>query len=83
MDAKLTLKLDADVVAAAKQYAQRQGSSLSRVVEALLKTILEVDRDRESAKTSGPAAALYGSVPELADVDAREAVEQYLSDKFD
>ena len=33
MDAKLTLKLDGQVVARAKRYAKKSGQSLSRLVE--------------------------------------------------
>ena len=36
MDAKLTLKLDAQVIAKAKQYARRRKISLSRLVESYL-----------------------------------------------
>ena len=37
MDAKVTLSFDADVIAKAKTFAARQGISLSRFVEVLLR----------------------------------------------
>jgi len=49
MDAKLTLKLDAEVIALAKEYAKEQNRSLSRIVENYLKLLAsrEVDSNKE------------------------------------
>ncbi len=41
MDTKLTLKLDKQVIDKAKAYAAAQQRSLSRLIEAYLKTLVE------------------------------------------
>lgn len=41
MDAKLTLKLDKEVIEAAKKYAADQGQSLSRMIENYLRFITD------------------------------------------
>ena len=41
MDAKLTLKLDEDVIRKSKKYAKNKDISLSRLIENQLKLILE------------------------------------------
>lgn len=40
MDAKLTLTVDADIVAAAKRYAARQDTSVSQLVEDYLASLV-------------------------------------------
>ena len=40
MDAKLTLKLDKDVIDRAKEYASSQNRSLSRLIESYLKSLI-------------------------------------------
>jgi hypothetical protein len=44
MDAKLTLKLDKHVIDRAKEYASSHKRSLSRMIEAYLKTLIEKEK---------------------------------------
>ena len=41
MDAKVTLSFDASIVEEAKAYAERQGISLSRLTEILLRRVVQ------------------------------------------
>jgi predicted HicB family RNase H-like nuclease len=41
MDAKLTLKLNKKVIDRAKRYAEKQGNSLSRIIENYLESITD------------------------------------------
>jgi hypothetical protein len=45
---KLTLSVDADVVAAAKRYADEHGTSVSALVENLLDAIVRIDQRKGS-----------------------------------
>lgn len=47
MDAKLTLKLDKDVIERAKEYASLHNKSLSRMIEFYLKSLI----DKENSTT--------------------------------
>lgn len=52
MDAKLTLKLDKEIIELAKQYVKKNGTSLSKFIEEILrKKIIE---DEEMATYSMP-----------------------------
>ena len=44
MDAKLTLKLDKQVIENAKDYASSQKRSLSRLIESYLKSLVNTDK---------------------------------------
>jgi hypothetical protein len=46
MDTKLTLKLDKQVIDRAKAYATSQKRSLSGIIEAYLKTLIERDKTK-------------------------------------
>ena len=43
MDAKITLSFRADVIQKAKEYAEKQGTSLSRLTENLLSRLIRED----------------------------------------
>lgn len=48
MDTKLTLKLDKFVIEQAKEYASSHKKSLSRIIEAYLKSLITQDKERDS-----------------------------------
>lgn len=80
MDSKLTLKLDQAAIERAKQYAEKRGVSLSRMVETYFLSLVERDE--------APAPQPTGVVAELAgilagkDVDtSREERARYLARK--
>ncbi len=47
MDTKLTLKLDKDVIDRAKEYAASNKRSLSRIVEAYLRSLTNEDKSQD------------------------------------
>jgi hypothetical protein len=47
MDAKLTLKLDKEIIQKSKKYAKEKGISLSRLIESHLKALTEFSEKKE------------------------------------
>ncbi|HEV8580336.1 MAG TPA: DUF6364 family protein [Thermoanaerobaculia bacterium] len=81
MDAKLTLKLDSEVIKKAKAYAEDRGESLSRMVESYF---LGLTQDDEKVEPRGGVAELAGLLggTEIADQDEKEAYAEYLTKKY-
>ncbi|MBB4801230.1 hypothetical protein HNP37_001269 [Flavobacterium nitrogenifigens] len=83
MDAKLTLKLDKDVIEKAKIYAAGHKHSLSLLIENYLKTIIEKDKFEENREISSFVKGLSvgkGETPE--DFDYKKDRQNYLSEKY-
>ncbi|MCI9844218.1 DUF6364 family protein [Flavobacterium pectinovorum] len=85
MDAKLTLKLDKDVIEKAKIYAAEHKHSLSFLVENYLKTITKIEDigNAEELEISSFVKSFTmgnGSVPE--DFDYKKARKEYLTEKY-
>lgn len=59
MDSKLTLKLDKDVIEKAKRFADRRGTSLSRIVESYFSGLSEAEAPVQGELT-GVVAELAG-----------------------
>ncbi len=84
MDEKLTLKLDKHVIAEAKKYAALQQKSLSRMIEAYLKSLIE----RENPKLEGHieitpfVKSMKTGVKIPADFDFKKSYSDYLSEKY-
>lgn len=83
MDAKLTLKLDKDVIDKAKEYAASHQKSLSRMIETYLKTLTErenpqLDNDNE---ISPFVKSMRTGVSIPADFDDKKSYSDYLSEK--
>jgi hypothetical protein len=72
---KLTLNVDADVVAAAKAYARAHGTSVSRLVEAYLERLAL--RDGAAAPPSPWIRRVVGSVAFPEGFDERAALREY------
>lgn len=85
MDAKLTLKLDKQVIDRAKEYASLQKRSLSRLIESYLKSLLDVEDDRSSdnIEISSFVDSLRTGVKLPQDVDEKEAYKGYISKKYE
>ncbi|MDP5169254.1 MAG: DUF6364 family protein [Bacteroidia bacterium] len=79
MDAKLTLKLDKDTIDRAKEYAQRQNISLSRLVEAMLDSLTS---EKEKGKISPNVQQLIGVLDLPEDFDYKEDRAAYLTKKY-
>ncbi len=81
MQTKLTLKLDKDVIADAKDYAARNGRSLSQMVEGFFKSLVEKRKAKKSKPRSIVAelsGILKGPIPE----NWKEERTEYLMRKY-
>lgn len=83
MDAKLTLKLDKEVIDRAKEYASSQNRSLSRLIESYLKSLInkEYQQSVSDAEISPYVKSLKTGVNVPADIDQKKARGDYLSEK--
>lgn len=83
MDTKLTLKLDKAVIEQAKAYAAKKNKSLSRLIETYLKTL--VNKNQELMKNDFEITPFVKSMRTgknlPADLDAKSAYRNYLSEK--
>ena len=81
MQSKLTLVLDKEVVEQAKKYAERQGRSLSRLVENYFSVLTKSPaRDKEGLPPQ--VRALSGAIKFPPKWDWRKDRETYLSGKY-
>lgn len=80
MDAKLTLKLDSEVIEKAKAYAESRGESLSRMVENYFLGLTQEKRRDEEPR--GVVAELAGLLAGAEIVDEKEAYAEYLTKKY-
>ncbi len=81
MDAKLTLKLDSEVIEKAKAYAEVRGESLSRMVESYFLGLTREQR-RDEAEPRGVVAELAGLLAGAEIGDEKEAYTEYLTKKY-
>lgn len=77
MHTKLTLNIDKDTVAKAKVYAKQQNQSLSKLIEAYLKSLAQ--EDALLKEVSQLVAQLTGVIP--AHCDEKEAYQNYQAQK--
>jgi hypothetical protein len=82
MDAKLTLKLDKDVIAQAKVYARDHQESLSSLVERYFRVLIDQSSWADHEEISSTVRELSGII-RLDEVDdGREAYTDYLLEKY-
>jgi len=81
MNAKLTLKLDSEVIERAKAYAESRGESLSRMVENYFLGLTQQAR-RDEGEPRGVVAELAGLLAGAEIGDEKEAYAEYLSKKY-
>ena len=79
MDSKLTLKLDTEVIARAKQYAKRKKISLSRLIESYLDAISS--DEVEVTKTTPLVERLSGVIDLPEDFDYRSERDDSIEKK--
>jgi hypothetical protein len=79
MQAKLTLSIDNDVIALAKEYARQQHRSLSNMVESYLKMVARNDTATEDV--SPIVASLMGVVSMDVKDKGRDEIAAYLEEK--
>jgi len=84
MDAKLTLKLNKEIIEKAKEYAASHKKSLSQLIESYLSSIVQKGPTHtlsESEITPFVKSMATGvNIPE--DLDIREAYNQYREEKY-
>lgn len=83
MNTKLTLKLDKQVIDAAKLYASSQKRSLSGIIEAYLKTLTDKDKiqPRNDIEISPFVKSLRTGVKVPTDFDYKEEYRNHLAEK--
>ncbi len=84
MDTKLTLKLDKQVIDKAKAYASSHKRSLSGIIEAYLKTLIERKKTQseDDIEISPFVKSLRTGVKVPANIDYKEAYGNYLAEKY-
>ena len=80
MDTKLTLKLEQAVIEKAKEYAKRQRTSLSRLIENYLLYI--TDEENVEEKITPLVNSLSGIIDLPDDYDHKKGYADYLSKKY-
>lgn len=80
MDAKLTLKLDKEVIERAKRFARQYNTSLSKLVERYFDQITRQNDDESEAFTP-LVRSLHGIASLPSGVDPEEAYFEYLLEK--
>jgi len=83
MDTKLTLKLDKFVIEQAKKYASSHKRSLSRIIEAYLRTLINRDKndDESDIEISPFVKSMSTGVKIPADLDYKSEIFNHLVDK--
>lgn len=82
MDAKLTLKLDKDIIEQVKLYAQEKQQSLSALVEQYFRYLLDQERPRTLSTISPTVKELSGIIRLDPDTDLQEDYTTYLLEKY-
>lgn len=84
MDAKLTLKLDKDVIDRAKEYAASNNRSLSRMIESYLKALIEKDKSQMSSdiEISPFVKSMKTGVSLPEGLEYKKEYGDYLSEKY-
>lgn len=81
MTTKLTLSIEKSVVQRAKQYAYKNGKSLSRVVQQYLESITE-KKSFDKSELPDKLKKLFGVVKIPADLDHKKEIRKILSEKY-
>lgn len=79
MNTKLTLQLNKEVIEQAKEYAQAQNTSLSKLVETILSKLVSDDQQPE---LSPLVKSLSGVIELESGYNLQEDYADYLSEKY-
>lgn len=82
MDAKLTLKLNQEVIEKAKKYASDQKLSLSRVVETYLQSLTTQKESGDEFRISPFVKSISSGTKIPADLDYKGKYSRYLMEKY-
>ena len=81
MDAKLTLKLDQEIIEKAKHYASEKKISLSRIIENYLNSLTS-DKTNNDIQISPFVKSLSSGIKIPADYDYKKDRADYLEQKY-
>ena len=81
MDKKLTLSLDKKIIEQAKKYAKRNGTSLSKMIEAYFQSITNVEQEETAIKITPLVESLCGVGELPIGFDYKKTRIQYLDRK--
>jgi len=81
MTTKLTLTIDKDTIQKAKEYAAKQGRSLSDIVDSYLKSITSNATSNDSV-ISPTVQSLMGAFEEPKNTDYKTSLSKALTDKY-
>ncbi|MCO5248157.1 MAG: DUF6364 family protein [Chitinophagales bacterium] len=83
MSTKLTLTMEKEVIAIAKEYAKEKGQSLSEIVENYFKFVTS-DKQRPKVKKLSPKVKkLRGIIKTDENLDYKKILEEELAKKYD
>ena len=83
MDAKLTLKLDQEIIEKAKKYASGRKLSLSRLIESYLGSLTsDKKNDNDEIEISPFIKSLQTGVKIPNDLDYKNEYRKYLDEKY-
>lgn len=84
MDAKLTIKLNKNVINKAKNYASTQKRSLSRIIESYLNSLVSHSNtgSDDEIQISAFVKSMSTGVHLPVDVDSKKEYSDYLSEKY-
>lgn len=80
MDKKLTLSLNESVIENAKSFAKENQISLSKLIEAYLKSIVE--HSTKNVEITPLVKSLSGVIELPTDFDIRDEYTKYLTEKY-
>ncbi|MEM6525162.1 MAG: DUF6364 family protein [Bacteroidota bacterium] len=85
MDAKLTLKLDKDVIDKAKTYASLQKRSLSRIIESYLRSLIDKENQlpNDDIEISPFVKSIRTGVSFPSNLDDKKEYVDYLAEKYE
>ena len=81
MDAKLTLKLDKEVIERAKRFARQYNTSLSKLVEHYFEQITQQDNNEDVTELTPLVRSLYGIASIEPEFDSETAYFEHLLEK--
>lgn len=79
MDSKLTLKLESEVIRKAKEYAKKNKTSLSRMIESYLKSLT---KGQEKQTEVTPLVKSLSGIIKPAQGDYRKKYTDFLQKKY-
>jgi hypothetical protein len=80
MNKKLTLRLNGNVIQKAKNYAQKQKTSLSKMIESYLNSVTK--QKSENIEITPFVESLSGVIDLPADYDYRKEYSDHISKKY-